>query len=118
MIETDSYGHYFKNAVTRLVSNHESANINQEFLIELEGTQSLRLLCYENVTKRTNDQGSGLDDFSTCSSTKDQFEVNERTSIFRGKVSLDLTSSGLSSQFKSKELAILDVSRLSFLFVA
>lgn len=101
MVETDSYGHYFKQVVTNLVTNHDTENINQEFLIELEGTQSLRILCYECPKRSQNERSDEL--------YSKEFEVNERTAIFRGKASFDLTSSCL-SQDKAKELSILDVS--------
>ena len=47
--EVDSYGHFFRKAKTR---NQESLepNWNQDFIIELEGSQTLRVLCYEDTT--------------------------------------------------------------------
>ena len=102
VIETDSYGHYFKHAITRYVSDHETDNVNQEFLIELEGTQSLRILCYES-TKRLQNIERGEDLHSI------DVEANERTAVFKGKASFDLTSSCLSPDYRTKELSILEV---------
>lgn len=108
VIETDSYGHYFKQAVTKYVSDNETENIKQEFLLELEGTQSLRILCYETPKRSLNERGEDVH-------SRDQ-EVNERNAIFKGKASFDLTSSCLSSEYRTKELSILEV-RFTSLFV-
>lgn len=101
VIETDSYGHYFKQAVTKYVSDNETENIKQEFLLELEGTQSLRILCYETPKRSLNERGEDVHN-------RDQ-EVNERNAIFKGKASFDLTSSCLSSEYRTKEISILEV---------
>ncbi|XP_066963867.1 active breakpoint cluster region-related protein isoform X2 [Macrobrachium rosenbergii] len=48
--EVDSYGHFFRKAKTR-VSEGIEPHWNQDFIIELEGSQTLRILCYEEHPK-------------------------------------------------------------------
>lgn len=48
--EVDSYGHFFRKAKTKLTDGIEP-HWNQDFIIELEGSQTLRILCYEDHPK-------------------------------------------------------------------
>uniref|UniRef100_A0A8D3CA25 Breakpoint cluster region protein-like n=1 Tax=Scophthalmus maximus TaxID=52904 RepID=A0A8D3CA25_SCOMX len=61
-MEVDSFGFFSSKAKTRLFS--VSSPPPQEFEIELEGSQTLRLLCYEkcyNKTKQNKEDGEGAD---------------------------------------------------------
>lgn len=51
-VEVDSYGHYFRKAKTKLVCNSATPHWNEEFIIELEGSQNLRILLYEESQDR------------------------------------------------------------------
>ncbi|XP_063707678.1 active breakpoint cluster region-related protein-like [Culicoides brevitarsis] len=51
-IEVDSYGHYFRKAKTKLVCQSANPMWNESFIIELEGSQNVRLLLYEDDPKR------------------------------------------------------------------
>lgn len=46
-IEIDSYGHYFRKAATKFISNVVNPQWNEYFLLELEGCQNIRFLLYE-----------------------------------------------------------------------
>ncbi|XP_076037677.1 rho GTPase activating protein at 1A [Oratosquilla oratoria] len=46
--EVDSYGHFFRKAKTKTTGGIEP-HWNQDFIIELEGSQTLRVLCYEET---------------------------------------------------------------------
>lgn len=46
-VEVDSYGHYFRKAKTKLVCSTSTPMWNESFVIELEGSQNLRILLYE-----------------------------------------------------------------------
>ncbi|XP_046389865.1 active breakpoint cluster region-related protein [Ischnura elegans] len=46
-IEVDSYGHYFRKAKTKLACGSACPVWEEEFIIELEGSQNLRILLYE-----------------------------------------------------------------------
>jgi Ca2+-dependent lipid-binding protein len=51
-VEVDSYGHYFRKAKSKLVCNSANPRWNEEFVIELEGSQNLRILLYEESQDR------------------------------------------------------------------
>ncbi|XP_063603546.1 active breakpoint cluster region-related protein-like isoform X4 [Penaeus indicus] len=48
--EVDSYGHFFRKVKTKQAEGVEP-HWNQDFIIELEGSQTLRILCYEEDPK-------------------------------------------------------------------
>jgi len=47
-IEVDSYGHFFRKAKTKMICESMAPCWNQDFTIELEGAQNLRILLYED----------------------------------------------------------------------
>ncbi|KAJ4930078.1 hypothetical protein JOQ06_019092 [Pogonophryne albipinna] len=47
-LEVDSYGYFVSKAKTRVFRDTMEPHWNEEFEIELEGSQFLRILCYEN----------------------------------------------------------------------
>ncbi|KDR23111.1 Breakpoint cluster region protein [Zootermopsis nevadensis] len=51
-VEVDSYGHYFRKAKSKLVCNSANPRWNEQFIIELEGSQNLRILLYEESQDR------------------------------------------------------------------
>ncbi|KAA0186753.1 hypothetical protein HAZT_HAZT009770 [Hyalella azteca] len=77
--EVDSYGHFFRKAKTRTVEGPQPV-WNQDFIIELEGSQTLRVLCYE----QTEADGNKL----------------------RGKAELDLSTSWLTESLQERVLSI------------
>ena len=85
MLEVDVYGHFFQKATTKTARESTVLHYDQEFVIDLDGSQTLRILCYENVPGHT-------------------------VPLFRGKTQLDLSRSWLTDQFTGKDLPILDVS--------
>ncbi|XP_067639127.1 active breakpoint cluster region-related protein isoform X3 [Eurosta solidaginis] len=46
-IEVDSYGHYFRKATTKMICRSISPLWNESFVIELEGSQNVRVILYE-----------------------------------------------------------------------
>ncbi|XP_030567707.1 active breakpoint cluster region-related protein isoform X1 [Drosophila novamexicana] len=46
-IEVDSYGHYFRKATTKMICRSQSPLWNESFMLELEGSQNVRVLLYE-----------------------------------------------------------------------
>ncbi|XP_038104088.1 active breakpoint cluster region-related protein isoform X3 [Culex quinquefasciatus] len=51
-VEIDSYGHYFRKAKTKLVCRSASPCWNESFVLELEGSQNLRVLLYQDDVQR------------------------------------------------------------------
>ncbi|XP_066221620.1 breakpoint cluster region protein isoform X1 [Saccopteryx leptura] len=63
-LEVDSFGYFVNKAKTRVYRDTTEPNWNEEFEIELEGSQTLRILCYEkcyNKTKITKEDGESTD---------------------------------------------------------
>uniref|UniRef100_A0A3P8UQT4 BCR activator of RhoGEF and GTPase n=1 Tax=Cynoglossus semilaevis TaxID=244447 RepID=A0A3P8UQT4_CYNSE len=63
-LEVDSFGFFSNKAKTRVYRYTTEPKWNEEFEIELEGSQTLRLLCYEkcyNKTKQNKDDGESTD---------------------------------------------------------
>lgn len=47
-VEVDSFGHYFRKAKTHLICHSNQPKWNETFVIELEGSQNVRVLLYED----------------------------------------------------------------------
>ncbi|XP_038198448.1 breakpoint cluster region protein isoform X1 [Arvicola amphibius] len=63
-LEVDSFGYFVNKAKTRVYRDTTEPNWNEEFEIELEGSQTLRILCYEkcyNKMKITKEDGESTD---------------------------------------------------------
>ncbi|XP_067911562.1 PH_BCR_vertebrate and RhoGAP_Bcr domain-containing protein isoform X2 [Heterodontus francisci] len=63
-LEVDSFGYFVNKAKTRVYRDTMEPNWNEEFEIELEGSQTLRILCYEkcyNKTKLTKEDAEITD---------------------------------------------------------
>ncbi|XP_005070821.3 breakpoint cluster region protein isoform X1 [Mesocricetus auratus] len=63
-LEVDSFGYFVNKAKTRVYRDTTEPNWNEEFEIELEGSQTLRILCYEkcyNKMKITKEDGESAD---------------------------------------------------------
>lgn len=52
-LEVDSYGYFVSKAKTRVFRDTSEPQWNEEFEIELEGSQCLRILCYEKCYDKT-----------------------------------------------------------------
>ncbi|XP_059573475.1 active breakpoint cluster region-related protein isoform X3 [Alligator mississippiensis] len=52
-LEVDSFGYFVSKAKTRVFRDTAEPQWNEEFEIELEGSQSLRILCYEKCYDKT-----------------------------------------------------------------
>lgn len=51
-VEVDFYGHYFRKAKTKLICRSTSPLWNESFILELEGSQNVRILLYEDHSPR------------------------------------------------------------------
>lgn len=47
-IEIDSYGHYFRKAKTKIICHNSNPMWNESFVLELEGSQNVRILLYQD----------------------------------------------------------------------
>lgn len=48
-LEVDSYGHFQTKAKTRLCENTQKPEWEMEFELEVDGAQTLRILCYDRA---------------------------------------------------------------------
>lgn len=46
-VEVDSYGHYFRKAKTKMICQSTCPQWNETFVLELEGSQNIRILLYQ-----------------------------------------------------------------------
>ncbi|XP_013778995.1 active breakpoint cluster region-related protein-like [Limulus polyphemus] len=79
-IEVDSYGHFFKKAKTNTSKNSIEPQFNEDFVIELEWSQTLRIFCYEDHPSQGN--------------------------ILRGKAALELSRSWLTDKPQEKSISL------------
>lgn len=83
VVEVDSYGHFFRKCKTQLVLNTMEPKWEEQFIIELEGSENLRILVYE--------------------------QTSQGVSILRGRASLELSRSWLSSTLNEQRISMNDV---------
>ncbi|KAL7983183.1 hypothetical protein Chor_000045 [Crotalus horridus] len=57
----DSFGYFVNKAKTRVYRDTAEPNWNEEFEIELEGSQTLRILCYEKSYHKSKEDGETTD---------------------------------------------------------
>merc|ERR1719225_54949 len=83
VVEVDSYGHYFRKVKTRTVENSIEPTWNDEFIIELEGSENVRILAYEDSPS------AGLQ--------------------LRGKATLELSRSWLGGNYNEQRISMADL---------
>ncbi|XP_061461217.1 active breakpoint cluster region-related protein isoform X2 [Rhineura floridana] len=74
-LEVDSFGYFVSKAKTRVFRDTTEPQWNEEFEIELEGSQSLRILCYEKC-------------YDKSKMNKDNHEIVDKI-VGKGQVQLD-----------------------------
>ena len=84
MIEVDIYGHFFQKSTTKVAREATELRYDQEFVIDLDGSQTLRILCYEQVP--------GI-----------------AAPLFRGRASIELSRSWLTDSLVARDVSMLDV---------
>ena len=85
VVEVDSYGHYFRKAKTKVIQNTIEPIWDEEFIVELEGSENLRILVYE------------------------QPEAGSRSPILRGRANLELSRTWLTNKMAEQRISMDDV---------
>uniref|UniRef100_A0A8C1NPN7 Si:dkey-91m11.5 n=1 Tax=Cyprinus carpio TaxID=7962 RepID=A0A8C1NPN7_CYPCA len=104
-LEVDSFGYFVNKAKTRVYRDTTEPNWNEEFEIELEGSQTLRLLCYSKV-KQCRDDGENMDRIMA----KGQIQLDPQS--LQGKdwqrtvISMNGIEVKLSMRFTSREFSL------------
>uniref|UniRef100_A0A667X5X0 BCR activator of RhoGEF and GTPase n=1 Tax=Myripristis murdjan TaxID=586833 RepID=A0A667X5X0_9TELE len=83
-LEVDSFGYFVNKAKTRVYRDSTEPSWNEEFEIELEGSQTLRLLCYEkccNRTKQGKEDGENTDKIVAKGQIKLAFIIEVKLSM-------------------------------------
>ncbi|PBC31520.1 Active breakpoint cluster region-related protein [Apis cerana cerana] len=85
IVEVDSYGHYFKRARSR-VARGQAPTWGETFVVELEGSQNVRILLYEECGTRSVLRGKCIQRLSRSWLQSDQIE----RSLNLGPATLDV----------------------------
>ena len=96
VVEIDSYGHYFRKSKTKTIAQTMEPAWDEEFMIELEGSENLRILVYENVSQASN-TSSGRD------------TVSQSSSLLRGRATLELSRTWLTNRMAEQRISMNDV---------
>uniref|UniRef100_A0A672RK96 Breakpoint cluster region protein-like n=1 Tax=Sinocyclocheilus grahami TaxID=75366 RepID=A0A672RK96_SINGR len=104
-LEVDTFGYFVNKAKTRVYRDATEPNWNEEFEIELEGSQTLRLLCYSKV-RQCRDDGENMDRIMA----KGQIQLDPQS--LQGKdwqrtvISMNGIEVKLSMRFTSREFSL------------
>lgn len=92
-IEVDFYGHYFRKARTKLISNSRNPIWNEQFVIDLEGCENLRFLVYRESGSNTSGNTATLFGKFTQQLSR-QWLLNAPTAVDSGIVERRLRING------------------------
>jgi len=93
VVEIDSYGHYFRKAKTKIITQSIEPEWNEEVMIELEGSENVRILVYEVVTPPPDGRES----------------VAQASSLLRGRATLELSRTWLTKEMTEQRISMNDV---------
>ncbi|XP_041053269.1 active breakpoint cluster region-related protein isoform X3 [Carcharodon carcharias] len=108
-LEVDSFGYFVSKAKTRVFRDTTEPHWNEEFEIELEGSQSLRILCYEKLydkIKLNKDNNEIVDKIMG----KGQLQLDTQTAQSRNWQTAVIEMNGieveLSMKFTTRDLSL------------
>ncbi|KAJ8346527.1 hypothetical protein SKAU_G00279280 [Synaphobranchus kaupii] len=107
-LEVDSFGYFANKAKTRVYRYTTEPNWNEEFEIELEGSQILRLLCYEknyNRTKLNKEDGESTDRIMAKGLIQLDPQTLQGKDWQRTVIAMDGIEVKISMKFTSRELS-------------
>uniref|UniRef100_A0A8C4GLZ7 Breakpoint cluster region protein n=1 Tax=Dicentrarchus labrax TaxID=13489 RepID=A0A8C4GLZ7_DICLA len=108
-LEVDSFGYFVNKAKTRVYRDSTEPNWNEEFEIELEGSQTLRLLCYEkccNKTKQSKEDGEMTDKIMAKGQIKLDPQTLQNKDWQRTVIAMNGVEVKLSMKFTSREFSL------------
>ncbi|XP_029777471.1 breakpoint cluster region protein, partial [Suricata suricatta] len=108
-LEVDSFGYFVNKAKTRVYRDTAEPNWNEEFEIELEGSQTLRILCYEkcyNKTKITKEDGESTDRIMGKGQVQLDPQVLQDRDWQRTVIAMNGIEVKLSVKFTSREFSL------------
>ncbi|XP_077164961.1 breakpoint cluster region protein isoform X1 [Paroedura picta] len=108
-LEVDSFGYFVNKAKTRVYRDTTEPNWNEEFEIELEGSQTLRLLCYEkcyNKSKLPKEDGETTDRLMGKGQIQLEPQTLQDKDWQRTVISMNGAEVKLSVKFTSREFSL------------
>uniref|UniRef100_A0A674MC87 BCR activator of RhoGEF and GTPase n=1 Tax=Takifugu rubripes TaxID=31033 RepID=A0A674MC87_TAKRU len=108
-LEVDSFGYFVNKAKTRVYRDSTEPNWNEEFEIELEGSQTLRLLCYEkscNKIKQSKEDGEMTDRIIAKGQIKLEPQTLQNKDWQRTVIGMNGIDVKLSMKFTSREFSL------------
>ncbi|XP_043850988.1 breakpoint cluster region protein [Dromiciops gliroides] len=108
-LEVDSFGYFVNKAKTRVYRDTTEPNWNEEFEIELEGSQTLRILCYEKCyhkTKLSKDDGETSDRMMGKGQLQLDPQVLQDKDWQRAIIAMNGIEVKLSVKFTSREFSL------------
>ncbi|KAL6114708.1 bcr [Pungitius sinensis] len=108
-LEVDSFGYFVNKAKTRVYRDSTEPNWNEEFEIELEGSQTLRLLCYEKCchkTKQSKEDGEIADKIVAKGQIKLDPQTLQNKDWQRTVININGIEVKLSMKFTSREFSL------------
>ncbi|XP_023253490.1 breakpoint cluster region protein isoform X1 [Seriola lalandi dorsalis] len=108
-LEVDSFGYFVNKAKTRVYRDSTEPNWNEEFEIELEGSQTLRLLCYEkccNKSKQSKEEGELTDKIMAKGQIKLDPQTLQNKDWQRTVIAMNGIEVKLSMKFASREFSL------------
>uniref|UniRef100_A0AAQ4QAA7 Uncharacterized protein n=1 Tax=Gasterosteus aculeatus aculeatus TaxID=481459 RepID=A0AAQ4QAA7_GASAC len=108
-LEVDSFGYFVNKAKTRVYRDSTEPNWNEEFEIELEGSQTLRLLCYEKCchkTKQSKEDGEIADKIMAKGQIKLDPQTLQNKDWQRTVINMNGIEVKLSMKFTSREFSL------------
>ncbi|XP_044131433.1 breakpoint cluster region protein isoform X1 [Bufo gargarizans] len=109
-LEVDSFGYFVNKAKTRVYRNTTEPSWNEEFEIELEGSQTLRILCYEKFYNKNRPLREDVGESSERMVAKGQVQLEQQLVMGkdwqRSVVSMNGIEVKLSMKFTSREFSL------------
>ncbi|CAL8343065.1 unnamed protein product [Lota lota] len=108
-LEVDSFGYFVNKAKTRVYRDSTEPNWNEEFEIELEGSQTLRLLCYEkgcSRTKQAREEGENTERIVAKGQIKLDPQTLQNKDWQRTVITMNEVEVKLSMKFTSREFSL------------
>ncbi|XP_024132036.1 PH_BCR_vertebrate and RhoGAP_Bcr domain-containing protein [Oryzias melastigma] len=108
-LEVDSFGYFVNKAKTRVYRDSTEPSWNEEFEIELEGSQTLRLLCYEKCcskTKQNKEDGEFTDKIIAKGQIKLDPQTLQNKDWQRTVIAMNGIEVKLSMKFNSREFSL------------
>ncbi|XP_042194304.1 active breakpoint cluster region-related protein isoform X2 [Callorhinchus milii] len=108
-LEVDSFGYFVSKAKTRVFRDTNEPHWNEEFEIELEGSQSLRILCYEksyDKSKLNKDDNEIVDKIMGKGQVQLDSQMAQTRSWQTAVIEMNGIEVELSMKFTSRDLSL------------